>query len=64
MIQSRNRLTQGIDKAPMDRYTPAIWLRCPNKSRIWERSNDTLHLSCWSLLLPLSPATCHTSDIF
>ena len=38
MIQSTHTLAQGIDKAPKDPYTPAIWLRCPNKSRMWERS--------------------------
>ena len=42
MIQSTNTLAQRIDKAPKDRYPPDMWLRCPNKSRIWERSTDTL----------------------
>ena len=39
MIESTNTLAQGIDTARKYRYTPAIWLRCPNKSRMWERWN-------------------------
>jgi len=35
--ESTNTLAQ-VDKALHDRYAPAIWFRCPNKSRIWERS--------------------------
>ena len=38
MIETTNTLGQGIERAPKVRYAPASWLRCPNKSRIWESS--------------------------
>ena len=40
MIGSMDRLALGIERAPKARYTAADCLRCPNKSRIWERSDD------------------------
>ena len=47
MIESTDTLAQGIDKAPKYRYTPASWLRCPNKSCIWERSSGTAAEMCF-----------------
>ena len=44
MIQRTNTLAQGIDKAPKDRYPSASWLRCPDKSCMWERSIQECYL--------------------